>query len=109
MGEFQVKKQSKKYDAVIVGTGAGGGMAAYILAKAGLKICVIEAGPMYDPAIHSSQMKFPWESPRRGASTKFRPFGDYDASFWGWEIDGEPYTKAEGTKWDWWRARMLGG
>ncbi|MCA6486439.1 MAG: FAD-binding protein, partial [Chitinophagaceae bacterium] len=65
MGDFQIKKEVKKYDAVIVGSGAGGGMAAYVLAKAGLKVCLIEAGPNYDPAIHSSQMKNPWESPRR--------------------------------------------
>lgn len=110
MGDtLQVKKQSKVYDAVIVGSGAGGGMAAYVLANAGLSVCIIEAGPFYDPKLHSSQLKHPWESPRRGASTKFRPFGDYDASFWGWEIDGEPYTHAEGDKWEWWRARMLGG
>lgn len=110
MGDFQIKKEVKKYDAVIVGSGAGGGMAAYVLAKAGLKVCLIEAGPNYDPAIHSSQMKNPWESPRRGASTKFRPFGDFDGCFWGWQIDGEPYTMKEGSdKWDWWRARMVGG
>jgi choline dehydrogenase-like flavoprotein len=110
MGDtLQIKKQSKQYDAVIVGSGAGGGMAAYILANAGLKVCLLEAGPNYDPALHSSQLKNPWESPRRGASTKFRPFGDFDASFWGWEIDGEPYTHAAGDKWEWWRARMLGG
>jgi choline dehydrogenase-like flavoprotein len=48
MGDLQVKKQPKKYDAVIVGSGAGGGMAAYILSKAGLKVCIIEAGYMYD-------------------------------------------------------------
>jgi len=109
MGELQIKKQSKQYDAVIVGSGAGGGMAAYVLAKAGLKICLIEAGPMYDPAKNVTQLKNPWESPRRGASTKFRPFGDFDACYWGWDIDGEPYTKKDNTKWDWWRARMLGG
>ena len=45
MGDLQLRKQPKKYDAVIVGSGAGGGMAAYILAHAGLKICLIEAGP----------------------------------------------------------------
>lgn len=109
MGELQIKKQQKKYDAVIVGSGAGGGMAAYVLSKAGLKVCLIEAGPMYDPAKNVTQLKNPWESPRRGASTKFRPFGDFDACYWGWEIDGEPYTRKDNTKWDWWRARMLGG
>jgi choline dehydrogenase-like flavoprotein len=109
MGGLQVKKQPKQYDAIIVGSGAGGGMATYVLAKAGLKVCLIEAGPMYDPAKNVTQLKNPWESPRRGASTKFRPFGDFDACYWGWEIDGEPYTHKDNTKWDWWRARMLGG
>src|SRR4026208_373113 len=109
MGDLQIKKQPKTYDAVIVGSGAGGGMAAYMLANAGLKVCIIEAGPMYDPQKNVTQLKNPWESPRRGASTKYRPFGDFDASYWGWEIDGEPYTKAEGTDFLWWRARMLGG
>jgi choline dehydrogenase-like flavoprotein len=109
MGNFQIKIQPKKYDAVIVGSGAGGGMATYVLANAGLKVCLIEAGPMFDPAKDSNQLKNPWESPRRGAGTKYRPFGDFDGCYWGWEIDGEPYTQAEGTKWEWWRARMLGG
>lgn len=109
MGNLQIKKSAKKYDAVIVGSGAGGGMAAYVLAKAGLKVCLLEAGPMFDPAKDTNQLKAPWESPRRGASTKFRPFGDFDGAYWGWEIDGEPYTHANGTKWDWWRSRMLGG
>jgi choline dehydrogenase-like flavoprotein len=109
MPDFQVKKQSKQYDAIIVGSGAGGGMAAYMLSRAGLKVCLIEAGPMYDPAKNVTQLKNPWDSPRRGASTNFRPFGDFDASYWGWNIDGEPYTKKDGTQWDWWRARMIGG
>lgn len=53
MGELYVKKQPKQYDVVIVGSGAGGGMAAYILANSGLKVCMIEAGPMYDPKKHN--------------------------------------------------------
>ncbi|HEX6427442.1 MAG TPA: GMC family oxidoreductase [Niastella sp.] len=109
MGDLQVKKSAKQYDAIIVGSGAGGGMAAYVLSNAGLKVCLIEAGPMYDPRTNVTQLKNPWESPRRGASTKFRPFGDFDACYWGWEIDGEPYTHADNTKWEWWRARMIGG
>ena len=109
MGDFQIKKQPKQYDVVIVGSGAGGGMAAYALSKEGLSVCLLEAGYMYDPQKNITQLKNPWDSPRRGASTKLRPFGDFDASYYGWDIDGEPYTKTSGTDWMWWRARMLGG
>ena len=112
MGDLQIKKQQKKYDAIIVGSGAGGGMAAYMLANAGLKVCLLEAGPMFDPKTDSNQLKNPWESPRRGANTKFRPFGDFDGCYWGWTIDDEPYTQSGNpgtTSWEWWRARMLGG
>jgi choline dehydrogenase-like flavoprotein len=109
MGEIQIKKSSKTYDVIIVGSGAGGGMAAYVLANAGVKVLMLEAGPFFDPKIHSSQLKFPYESPRRGASTKERSNGDFDAAYGGWEIDGEPYTRKQDTEFDWFRSRMLGG
>jgi choline dehydrogenase-like flavoprotein len=109
MADFQVKKNPKKYDVVIVGSGAGGGMAAYVLAKAGVKVALLEAGPAYDPAKNVTQLKWPYESPRRGASTKFRNFGDFDAAYGGWELEGEPYTHVGDTKFDWFRSRMVGG
>ena len=74
MADFQIKKNKTVYDAVIVGSGAGGGMAAYVLAKAGLKVCLLEAGHHYDPQKNITQLKNPWDSPRRGASTSYRPF-----------------------------------
>jgi choline dehydrogenase-like flavoprotein len=109
MSDFQIKKTPKDYDVCIVGSGAGGGMAAYVLAHAGIKVVLLEAGPLYDPAKNVTQLKWPWESPRRGASTMFRNFGDFDAAYGGWEIEGEPYTRKNGTQFDWFRSRMLGG
>src|SRR5258705_4398927 len=109
MADFQIKKNPKTYDAIIVGSGAGGGMSAYVLSQAGLKVLLLEAGPMYDPAKNVTQLKWPYESPRRGASTKHRNFGDFDAAYGGWELEGEPYTHKDGTKFDWFRSRMLGG
>lgn len=107
---MQDKSYSTEYDAIIVGSGAGGGMATKILADAGMKVAVVEAGPFFDPKDPNTmtQMKWPWESPRRGASTN-RAFGDYDMSWGDWEVDGEPYTTKEGTDFMWWRSRMLGG
>ncbi len=108
---FQLKETAKNYDVIIVGSGAGGGMAAHELAKAGAKICVLEAGQDYDPADpkYITQMKWPWQSPRRGASTKYRPFGDFDAAYGGWDIEGEPYTQHDGSDFRWFRSRMTGG
>ena len=107
---MQIKESAKIYDAIIVGSGAGGGMACNILANQGLKVALVEAGPFFDPKdpATQTQLKWPWESPRRGASTN-RAFGDFDMSYGDWEVDGEPYTHAEGTKFSWWRSRMLGG
>jgi choline dehydrogenase-like flavoprotein len=107
---FQIKEQPAVFDVVIVGSGAGGGMAAHQLAKAGAKVALLEAGGYFDPADpkYITQLKWPYESPRRGASNH-RPFGDFDAAWGGWEIEGEPYTRKNGTQFDWFRSRMLGG
>jgi choline dehydrogenase-like flavoprotein len=98
-----------EFDVCIIGSGAGGGMAAYALAKAGARVVMLEAGRRWF-ASHDSDMMVPsYATPHRGASIHGRPFGEFDACDGGWEIDGEPYTRAPGTQFSWWRARMLGG
>jgi choline dehydrogenase-like flavoprotein len=111
MNLFDIKEQPIVYDAIVVGSGAGGGMAAYQLTKAGAKVLLLEAGGYFDPADpkYITQMKNPWESPRRGASTRLRPFGDFDAAWGGWDIEGQPYTTAPGTDFKLFRSQMLGG
>ncbi|MFC5408613.1 GMC oxidoreductase [Larkinella bovis] len=106
----QIKKAAKVYDVVIVGSGAGGGMAAYQLSKAGATVALLEAGGYFDPADpkYINQLKWSYESPRRGAGTT-RAFGDFDAAWGGWDIEGEPYSAVKGTEFYWFRSRMLGG
>jgi len=106
---MQIKKTPTTYDVCIVGSGAGGGTAAYVLTAAGVNVVMLEAGPTWDSAKDSKMLAWPYESPRRGASNKQRAFGEFDGCIGAWQIDGEPYTTAPNEKFDWYRARMLGG
>jgi len=97
------------YDVCIVGSGAGGGMAAHELTKAGANVILLEAGGMWDNTKDSDMFVQPWETPRRGRSTADKPFGEHDGCIGGWNVPGEPFTTAPGTQFQWWRARMVGG
>lgn len=104
-------KQATPYDVVIVGSGAGGGMSAYVLAKKGLKVLMLEAGRDYKPEEETPMFNTNAEAPLRGVSTPDKPFGFYDATVdGGWTVPGEPYSSAPGKEeFMWWRPRMLGG
>ncbi|HET8657321.1 MAG TPA: GMC family oxidoreductase [Longimicrobiaceae bacterium] len=101
--------RAEAFDVCIVGSGAGGGMTAYALTQAGARVVMLEAGPEWYSTRDSAMLKWPYQSPRRGAPTRERPFGEFDGCIGGWDIEGEPYTVAEGQRFDWWRGRMLGG
>jgi choline dehydrogenase-like flavoprotein len=107
---MQAGAAPKTYDVVIVGSGAGGGVAAHVLALSGAKICMLEAGDWYDCTKQSDMFQWPYNAPHRAAGTHEKPFGYYDATLvGGWQVPGEPYINAPGSDWMWWRARMLGG
>ncbi|HWP98904.1 MAG TPA: GMC family oxidoreductase [Vicinamibacterales bacterium] len=110
---MQVIRTPKTYDVCIVGSGAGGGTAAMVLTQAGAEVVMLEAGPWWDTEKDSVMFKWPYESPRRGAWTPERHFGEFDAGLGGWTLEGEPYTTAPapgpGNVFQWYRARMLGG
>ena len=98
------------YDVIVVGSGAAGGMSAFILAVHGIRVLMLEAGRNYDPTTETPMFHTPEQAPLRGVSTPDKPFGFYDATVdGGWQVPGEPYASADGTDFLWWRSRMLGG
>lgn len=125
---------NKKYDAVIIGSGAAGGMAAHVLTEHGLQVLLLEAGKKLDINKELRSMEWPYDNAYRGGlppgshsitpaeyAIRRPPFGpgfekfkklysyvgdsDYDRNIVVDEREN-PYT---GTNYAWVRARCLGG
>ncbi len=112
----QVIRSAKVHDVVVIGSGAGGGTVTKVLADMGIKVTLIEAGPMLNPAKDYKEHMWPYQVPHRGAGDDARyyfghgyPFGYFLAPNGYWDIPGEPYTSAEGSDFKWFRSRILGG
>jgi len=103
----------RSYDVIVVGSGAGGGQAAYTLTMDGAKVLMLEAGRDYRPADETPMFQTNRDAPLRGAGTTDKPFGFHDATIdGGWTVPDEPYVSASEDprqRFMWWRARMLGG
>ncbi len=126
------------YDAIVVGSGAAGGMAAHVLTSHGLKVLLLEAGPELNLEQELQSMRWPYDHPRRGEMPpdhyalsdrdyreqppygRGKRFSRYDAVHsyvQGWS--GPDYSKNivvnekelpyTGTPYAWVRARCVGG
>ena len=62
----QVIRSAKPYDVCVIGSGAGGGMAAKILTEGGLNVVMLEAGPPVNPDKDFKMLMWPYDLPHRG-------------------------------------------
>jgi len=100
----------KVYDAVVVGSGAAGGMAATELCLKGLKVLLLEAGPRFNIATDFHHQWKPYQFAFRGAirpsERAMYPHADeWNKKHFVNELEN-PYT---GKPFDWVRARAVGG
>src|SRR6266571_682280 len=125
---------TKTYDAVIIGSGAAGGMAAHVLTSHGMQVLLLEAGKKLPIEQELRSMEWPYDNAHRG----FLPPDSHSLTFNEYTIRNPPYgagfEKAKhlhsyvgstdyvknivvderehpytGTSYAWVRARCLGG
>jgi len=110
---LQVTPRSTTYDVCIIGSGAGGGTAAKVLTEGGLNVVMLEAGPKLNPEKDFKEHVWPYELAHRGAgvggSSRLQLNTEFMAPNGFWDIEGEPYTTAPGSKFRWFRSRIEGG
>src|SRR5246500_5351454 len=109
---LEINPPRKVYDVCIVGSGAGGGTAAKVLTEGGLNVVMLEAGPRLDPDKDFKEHVWPYQLAHRGAGIGGMHPGignEFMSPNGFWEIEGEPYTTAPGSRFRWFRSRIVGG
>ncbi|HZV08439.1 MAG TPA: GMC family oxidoreductase, partial [Novosphingobium sp.] len=110
------------FDAIVIGSGITGGWAAKELTERGLKVLMIERGPLIEhQSGYVNEMKAPWEMPFHGQgdanlykreyfiqSKKTMFFNEWNQQHWANDKEN-PYSEAPGTKFEWYRGYQLGG
>src|ERR1700729_444631 len=77
------------YDAIVIGSGAAGGMAAHVLTSHGMKVLLLEAGRKLPIEQELKSMEWPYDHPRRGEM----PSSDHALTLNEYTIRKPPYAK----------------
>ncbi|MFM5932056.1 MAG: GMC oxidoreductase [Novosphingobium sp.] len=108
------------FDAIVIGSGMSGGIAAKELCERGLKVLVIERGRKVEHVADYQDTQMPWELPNNNRIPEDELARDYPiqrqcyavnaATKQFWVKDSEhPYTTPEGKPFAWIRGYHLGG
>ncbi|MFL6353540.1 MAG: GMC family oxidoreductase [Bryobacteraceae bacterium] len=101
------------YDVIVIGTGAGGGMAIHALCQAGAKVCALNGSRRLTPAKDFRNHRMPYDmsfrgfgDPRKRSQSIGYMDNEYTEGIWEHDI---VYTTAPGTRWTWPRCFAVGG
>lgn len=108
------------FDAIVIGSGMSGGIAAKELCERGLKVLVIERGKNIDPATDYTDNKMPWELPNNNGvpqdevaehypmQSMCYAFSAATKQFWAKDSE-QPISTPEGKPFAWIKGDHLGG
>lgn len=111
---------TKKFDAIVVGSGISGGWAAKELTERGLEVLLLEAGGPTDPAKDYVEHIQPWQMPFRGWGDRAKldknqpvqklcyACDEWSGKFFVNDLEN-PYTTPDDKKFHWIRGRQVGG
>jgi choline dehydrogenase-like flavoprotein len=103
------------HDVVIIGSGAGGGTVTKVLADLGIRVLLMEAGPMVtmDDFKNLASPLDPWHRGAGEAATLYTTnqgtFFQPPSVVFAPTMADEPYTVAPGSQFRWGRSRCIGG
>ncbi len=108
------------FDAIVIGSGMSGGIAAKELCEKGLKVLLLERGNDVDPSKDFNDMVNPWEYKNNNAvpedevardyavQSQCYAFNETTKDFWVKDSD-HPYSTPEGKPFTWIRGYHVGG
>src|SRR5579864_7119402 len=99
-------RMNSVYDVIVVGTGAGGGMAIKTLCEAGLKVLALNNGRRVVPTKDFRNHLHPFDMRYRGFGdpqfSRYHDESEYTQGFWEHDVT---YVNAPGTIWEWVRCK----
>ena len=117
MTQVKTTRNTKTYDAIIIGSGASGGMAAMQLTELGFEVLVLEAGPPVNPTRDFSMHTWPYDDMYRGQGPPnwkqkeqwLQDTANHFSKHFYVKDTENPYTTEPGKPFTWVRARIVGG
>src|SRR3954451_15298287 len=96
------------YDAIVVGSGATGGWAAKELTESGLRVALLEAGPLFPVDVNAPARVTVDAGQRQPIQSRCYALTDHTAHLFVDDVDN-PYSVPEGRPFHWIPSRQVGG